>query len=294
MTQLMEAEARRFKDLQGWAKFVQHATGRGDLGKLEGIDDLLSLGLYSPRWLVAHPQMVYDVFRPGISWNVRKMILRDLSAYISFGSTVMGVAALAGARVEMDPKSSNFGQIQVGNSRVNIYGAFTTPIRYAAQLLKGERTISETGEEMRADRGGTFAKAVRSKLAPVPSLVTDLGAALGGDTARDFSGRPYEATPLGFFNQTYRQLAPLYLQDVVDMAREGSPAQAPLMLPAFFGVTVNTYEAAVQDYWSNVLKQPGQVRDLSDVEKAYVARLYAAWRRRQAEKPEKQFADRPR
>mgnify|MGYP001599055265 CR=1 FL=1 len=282
MDDLLKSENARFQDIKQWAIFVKHSSGRGGLGPLRQYNRILAFDLFAPRWILAHPQMIWDVLNPmplagraGPSPLVRAQMAKDLTAYIGVGATIMGLAALGGARVETDPKSSNFGMIQLGNTRVNIYGALTTPIRYFAQMQGEARTNVDTGIESPQSAASTAWRLFRSKQAPGPALALDLGTGFArGNQPEDFMGRPYEATPQGVLDQAYRHTAPLFIGDLVDQIRTGSPKTAPLMAPAFFGLTVNTYEAAAQKFWLSH-GGTGQLRDQADYVKVFVKKAMA-------------------
>ena len=282
MQALAKAEEKRFKDIKAIATFIMHASGRGGLGKARAFGRELSILEFAPRWMIAYPQMIFDVTNPKISWRVRQEMIKDLAKYVSVGTAIMILVALAGGRVETDPKSSNFGQIQIANTRINLFAPFTGPIRYAAQAIKGEVTNVDTGVESRKSGPETAWKFFRSKLAPTPSLAIDLaGGFVRGNQPEDINGRPYEATPLGGFNQAYRHTAPLFIQDVVDQARMGTSRTRPLIGASFFGLPANTYSALVQRYWEEIGGK-GQLRDQSNEIKAQVHSLYNADLRRKA------------
>ena len=82
----------------------------------------------------------------------------------------------------MDPRSSDFGKIKVGDTRVDVGGGLQQYLVAASRLVKGESVSSTPGKNTSLTEGG-FAKPSRAdilanfaenKLAPVPSYATDL------------------------------------------------------------------------------------------------------------------------
>lgn len=265
---LWQKDQKRFKDIKDWSIFVKHATGRGGLGSFDqtNLPRVLSAFFFAPRWLLAQPQMVWDMVNPKISWNVRKKIIRDMSTWIGAGTLTLNLAALGGATVEKSPYSSNFGQIIIGDTRVNIFGSLLPTVRYFMQAvgkyddegLGGKRLIGDVGGELKDT--GTIDTAIRfgrSKLSPAAGLIADLG------DRRTFIGEPFppKFTGRDIGEEIIDRLVPLTIQDLHKTIETGDINQIALVLPAFFGVSLNTYETGVQEYYKS-RGGKGQVRDL--------------------------------
>jgi hypothetical protein len=278
MDRAARAEAWRFKNVAALSTVVKHMTGRGGFGAAERFLPAMSIIDLAPRWVISYPQLVWDLINPTSKMTpfVRQNLMRDMGVFIGAGTAAMAAAAAAGARVEKDPKSSDFGKIQFGNTRVNIFGAFTTPIRYIAQAMWGETTAADTGTETKRDWEVTAGKFFRSKLAPAPALIWDIIA------GSDFINRPLEKGRMGGLRQAYRRLTPLFAQDVKDQIALGSTASRALLPVAFFGLTEQAYESEVQKFWL-ARGGRGQLRDQPEGTKQLVERSFQAQRRRERE-----------
>ena len=121
---------------------------------------------------------------------------------------------MAGAKVNLNPISTNFAKIQLGNTTIDLTGSNSTYIRLLARLISGQ-SVSSTGKSSsltsgkfgastRADTLYTF---IRGKFAPVAGTVADF---LYG---KDPVGNPFNLT-----TEAYDKLTPLVMQDFINLA----------------------------------------------------------------------------
>ena len=239
------------KTFQQFAKFVNHATGRGSLENLQpGALTAMNAVFFSPRFQVSRVQVIGDLINPATTRHARKAIARDLAEFYATGMGIMGLSKAGGAEVELDWKSSDFGKIKVGNTRYNYWGSFQPMARLAGQMFAGEVKSTGTGKIKGAKGKGFEARVsfttglilsfLRSKLAPVPGRLVDVGV---GET---FRGEPVEFTGEFVGKAAFESLVPLFIQDSVDAWKfQGMNAQFPLTATmAFTGIGVQTWELA--------------------------------------------------
>lgn len=225
-----------------FAKFVNHATGRGSLENMQpGALTALNAAFFSPRFQVSRVQVIGDLLSPATTLHARKAIARDLAEFYATGMGVMGMARAGGAEMEMNPQSSDFGKIKVGNTRYNYWGSFQPMARLAGQMYTGKIKATGTGKIKDKQRLGLMLNFLRSKLAPTPGRLLDIGL---GETAR---GETVEPTPKFIGKAAYESLIPLFIQDSVDAWRfQGANAQFPASAGlAFTGIGVQTWELAL-------------------------------------------------
>jgi hypothetical protein len=155
----------------------------------------------------------------------------------------MAMAKAGGAEVEMDPRSSDFGKIKVGNTRYNYWGPFQPLATLAGRMYTGEIKSTGTGKIKKADRvslgiDNTLANFLRGKLAPVPSKALD--AVVG----QDVLGRAVEPTKEFAGRAAFESLTPLFIQDVIDAWKyQEMDGQFPVSAGlAFTGIGVQTWE----------------------------------------------------
>lgn len=229
------------KAFSDYAKFVNHATGRGSLEQMKpGMLTGLNAVFYSPRFQVSRVQVIGDLVSPKTTWTARKVIARDLAEFYATGMGIMGMSKTGGAEVEMDWRSSDFGKIKVGDTRYNYWGAFQPMARLAGQMFSGEIKRTGTGKIKDKARLELLSNFLRTKLAPVPSLAWDI------KTGETFRGEPVEPTPEFITKRSLEMITPLFLQDCYDAWQyQGIDAQFPLSAGlAFTGIGVQTWELA--------------------------------------------------
>ncbi|MDD5219681.1 MAG: hypothetical protein PHV11_03845 [Candidatus Bipolaricaulis sp.] len=226
-----EGTGKSWADYDKLADFINHATGRGDLGKLENASTWLNAAFYSPRYIASRLQVPLDLINTTPA--VRKIVARNLIAFTVGGLSILGAIKLAGGEVEDDPRSSDFGKGKIGNMRFDFWGGFQPYARLAAQLMTGERKSTATGAIIPVDRQDIVANFLRSKLAPIPGLVWDLGQ---GET---FIGEELTAENAGTI--IYEKLTPMVVQDIIDAYKDLGVEGALMAIPSILGIGVQTY-----------------------------------------------------
>jgi hypothetical protein len=239
-----EGTGKTFKDYDNLASFINHATGRGDLGKLENAGVWLNAAFFSPKWIVSRVQVPLDLITSTPA--VRKVIARNLIAFWTTGMSALGLAALAGAEVENDPRSADFGKIKIGNTRIDFWGGYLPYIRLVTQLTLAERKITATGATIPVDRQDILNTFLRSKLAPIPGLAWDLG------QGKTFIGE--ELTAENAPTLIYEKLTPMFIQDLTDAINDIGVAGVGYGVLSGLGVGAQTYE----DNWNTEEGKLGQ------------------------------------
>jgi len=222
---------------QDLAKFINSATGRGDIGKLGDAAPLINGLFFSPRLMKSRIDLLNPTFYAKLDPFVRKEALKSLFTFAGTGLTILGLAKMGGAEVEDDPRSADFGKIKTGNTRYDIWGGFQQYIKLAAQLTTGELKSSTTGEIYKTGVGykpitrlDLVYRFLEQKESPVPSFVTGL---LKGKTA---TGEEFEVS-----KEVIDRVIPLILQDLKDVYQESGSAGLGKQIPAFFGIGTQTY-----------------------------------------------------
>lgn len=223
--------------LPALAEFVNNATGRGSLGRFERAADALTTTLFSPRLLASRINLLNPIYYARLQPEVRKEALKTLVSFIAGGSTVLGLSKLAGAEVVTDPTNSDFGKMKIGNTRIDTWGGFQQPIVLLARLITGKMTSSTTGKISILGEGykpttrlDIITRFFESKEAPIVSFLTSL---LKGQTN---TGEDFELK-----KEVAKRLVPMFIQDMIDLYKDGGLEALPLGIPAFFGAGVQTY-----------------------------------------------------
>lgn len=244
-------EATEF-DYQEIASFINHATGRGDLGKLEGSAAALNSLFFSPRLQASRVQVPLSLVSR--SKLARQIAAKNIVASASMMIVTLGLLALAGATVEMDPRSTDFGKARIGNTRLDFAAGFLQYVRLIAQLTTGMRKTG-TGKVIEINRLDNAIRFLRSKAAPSLGLFVDV---LDGKT---FVGEELDLQPATLKRQAYQRFVPLFVQDLADALAENGLLGGFLAAPAFLGVGAVTYKDAAE---RNILKL-GQVGEDGEI-----------------------------
>lgn len=219
------------------AKFVNNATGRGDLGSLNTVAPQLSAVFFSPRLIASRIRMLNPKTYIDLDPIARKRALKSVAKFGTIATTVLGLAKMAGADVETDPRSSDFAKIKVGNTRYDILGGFGQYLVLGARMATNEKKnakgeVVELGKKFGSDtRLDVLLDFGINKESPVASFVTDY---LRGKNA---IGEPFDAK-----KKAIESFIPLFLQDASELIREEGAAGVPMSLPGLFGVGMQTYD----------------------------------------------------
>ena len=217
------------------ANFVNNASGRGNLGKWEGSATALNNLLFSPRLMASRLQMLnprnYVFTRP----EVRKEYLKSTMAMAGTWLSLAGLAKAGGAEVVMDPESTDFGKIKIGNTRLDPAGGFQQYIVLASRLAKGGLDKARQTADRRYS-GKAFAPTpendvlnfIENKIAPNARFIA--GPWLANKTQQFELG-----------DQALRTFTPIMLQDLSEIMQE-DPELAWTLLPGLVGVGSNTYQ----------------------------------------------------
>jgi len=231
------------------ANFVNTASGRGSLGRLESSAVALNTVLFSPRLIASRVQMMNPAYYIMSSPQVRKEALKSLFAIAMAGNTVTQLGKMAGGSVSMDPTSTDFGKLKIGNTRIDPYGGFQQYIVAASRLLSGKVTSSTTGNEYDLNNPkGPFdpthadilERFGRGKLHPVVGFAYSL---LKGK--KEMSGEPMNLSTLNpMENAVAQRFIPILMQDFYQLAED------PDMPPELKAIaaTVSTFGMGQQTY----------------------------------------------
>jgi hypothetical protein len=233
--------------------FIGAASGRGNFPEwLDKHANTLAGVFYSPRFTWSRFESVAALPKAAITRNplLAKEAARDLVASYVAGRGITELARLNGAKVESDETSPDWGKIQVGNTRVDVWGGFQPIARLLNQAYEGRRTyiggggtaidqvtgmpkggpepskFSELMNKYRPEGAvkefltkSIYGKFIRSKEAPVAGFVTS--ALLG----QNYSGQPFQLS-----HELAQMITPLGWQDIYeaiadDKRRGGSGLQ---------------------------------------------------------------------
>jgi hypothetical protein len=237
-------------------KFVNSATGRGNLGALERAAPVLNGAFFSPRLMASRLNLLNPMFYAKLDPFVRKEALKSLFTFAATATTVLTLAKLAGAEVKTDA-SSDFGKIKVGKTRFDMTGGTAAYITFLARFFTGSSKSSVTdimseldGKGMAKNKFELAMDFLTNKASPFASLVRDY------IKEESFSGKKISLDSPIKEQAKYLagSLIPLLIRDSVEAFKQASGQDSPIMGTAGFaaslvGIGVNTYEKEVN--WNN-------------------------------------------
>ena len=233
------------------ANLVNVGTGRGYVpGKFKTAVNGASTVLWSPRLLLSRMQLLAGQPAYRGTKRTRKLIAKQYARSLTGLAAVYGLAGLAGTfiddkdekpDIETDPRSSDFGKIRMGDTRVDPLGGLAQVTVLLSRLATGEtkklsgEVAPIRGEDVpfgQATTAEVIGRFLRGKLSP--TIATPLNILEG----ENLVGEP--VTPGTVAADI---LVPLSFQDIYDAMRaKGVPAGAALGVLSTFGWGVQTYE----------------------------------------------------
>lgn len=259
------------KDLTDLGRVLNTATGRGmgaEGSWFEKAAPTLSDTLFSARLWKSRLDLLNPIYYMKLAPAARKVALQSSGSFAAVVSATLGAAAAAGASVEMDPRSSDFGKIKIGNTRYDIMGGLQQNIVLAARELSGQKKNSATGEvtdfapgirigedgkpisigEGDSGFGGT------NRVKVLGDMVTNKETPVLATATRIASGKDIAGNPVNPWTEIAKLFIPLGAQDVnalvQDRAGNGQAEQT-------FGEAVSNYKDVPGDLKSVAKSAPG-------------------------------------
>lgn len=232
------------------AQFVNEATGRGGLGKLEAAAVPLARVFFAPRYFASRLQMAAGHSLWGGTMRTRRAIATEYArALVGLGLyyTLLKLGLSTNkddkknAKLSFDPRSSDFGKLVVGDTRLDPLAGMAQVITFASRMALGE-TKSASGV-VRPIRGANLpygsekatdvaARFGRSKLHPVPASVANL-----------FDGTDLAGNKTSLAGEIGGMVAPITYVDVYQaLANQDLPEGTALSLLALLGEGLQTYK----------------------------------------------------
>lgn len=247
------------KDL---ARVVNDMTGRGAIGindSGKSFVPILNAAFFSPRKISATLGMLNPVnyVNPRISPTARQARLKSLISYLVAMGAIYGLAKFSKFKVDLNPISTDFGDVSIGNTKFNPTGGSSQIIKLISRLVTNKEqsasgktgelgapiyTTSKTGKLEKTPytnitKAGEVADYARNHLSPVAGALVDW---LAGTNA---VGQPVTFNPAaGTKSEEYNLFVPLVIQDFINLA-VNDPHNTIAWLPslsAIFGVSMQS------------------------------------------------------
>ena len=228
------------RQLESIGKLVNSLTARGDLAKLEPAADVTNVAFFSARKLKSDIDfLTAHQFQQDVTPFVRKQAAINLLKVASGTAAILVIAdAVSPGSVEWDPRSSDFGKIKIGSTRVDVTGGMGSILTLGARLATMS-SKSTTGGKVVGLNSGRFGAQTgkdvvynffENKLSPAASVVKEL-----------LAGRTFDGEKPTLANELKNFVEPLPLNTLEDLLK--TPDGAPVLLGMIFdglGLSVST------------------------------------------------------
>lgn len=250
---MLNIDEETFKrELAGYARFINNATGRGNLGFAESAAPLLNGAMYSPRLLASRVTLLNPVFYAKLPKRARKDAVLSFFKFAAIAGLVGVMSKLAWGcpddckdckncvDVEFDPRSTEFLKIKYNSTYYDILGGFQQILTALAKVITGQKKDSKTGKvndltfpKSTTDVMGDF---LVSKSSPSFGVALDI---IRRKSKYPDSNGSYDVTLTG---EMSKLVVPLNIQTAAEVSSKngGTDALVPIILSTF-GVGVQEY-----------------------------------------------------
>lgn len=260
------------EELKAWANVVNVISGRGNLNLGTTGGNIASLFFFAPRFAYSRVEAPTLIFHHWKEPRVRKEIAKTMAKTVGAGMAILGLAALAGLEVGLDPDEPDWGKIRISDTRIDIWGGFQQPARIVAKALgatyRGIARAISGGDKAAAEKqirdfkiagnnpAAQAARAAWNRSNPNDKIVADDPDPLGdighfmkykmapGITVpyELWRGKDLVGTETSRLETAVKAFVPLIWADVYDAAQEGGTGAAVLTgAAAFIGLGASTY-----------------------------------------------------
>jgi hypothetical protein len=227
-------------ELRAFANYVNVATGRGAFKGNVGVG--LNYVFFAPRLLMSRFQLLAgQPFYQG-TWRTRKIIAKEYARSLSGITLLYALAAMAGASLEWDPRSSDFLKLRFGDTRIDPMFGLLQVLTFARRTQSGETKTAKgkilplRGEHVKFGQGDWMDVAqrfTRSKLNPNLGMSVDIFA------GQNVVGEAVTPTSMLWGS------APITFQDLYEAMRDkknGVPTKAAASMLTLLGMGMQVYD----------------------------------------------------
>jgi hypothetical protein len=210
--------------LEKLGSLMNALTGRATLpetGKFP-LMDLLQATWWSPQYRLSGPQVFGTMLKhfgpgqvargvtggriaPSADAQIGRIAAENFLSFVTGGIGMLTMLKASGlADVQVDPRSSDFGKIKLGPTRINFFGTLQLLARSIAQMVTQTRLDPELGPQAQ-NPFGVLGRYWQSGASPEFSVITDL---VAGQTYLGRTMRPSEERGVSGGEILERELAP--------------------------------------------------------------------------------------
>lgn len=237
---LLESSGKKLNraDLESLANWVNIATGRGNLGRVEKDGDSLAKIFFSPRYLMSRFQFLSATPVLKATPKTRALIAKEWAKpYLAMALTVY-LGSKAGI-MEGDGRSSKWGKIKIGDNLYDVTGGMGSIVTFGSRMASYIASMFDEDVSVRktygdkytgrkdpfSDPGRMTENFVLGKSAPLPRAI------YYGVKKKDFKG---DDTNIG--KEIGMSFVPIGVQQAVSRRGQSPADQVAAFIAEFFGV----------------------------------------------------------
>jgi hypothetical protein len=227
-------------------RFINVATGRGNLGAKENALVGLNTVFFAPRLVASRFQLILGEPMLRGSMKTRVAVAKEYAKFLTGVGVIYTLASAAGADVEIDPRSSDYGKIKIGNTRIDPLAGLSQATVVLSRVGSGKtkrmsgELVPIRGDDIPYGSGNTadvIGRFLRTKLSPVVGTGVDIVA-----------GKDVVNKKVTLADVPEKLLAPLAMNDVYEAMKEnGIPAGAALGMLSIWGMGLQTFKKGEED-----------------------------------------------
>jgi len=214
------------------AEYVNIATGRGTLSSdWESAASAMNSLFFAPRFAVSRFQLLMQPVKIAKRAALRqdaelnKLIATEYARSLGGLAAVYGLAMMAGEAfddeewtVEYDPRSSDFGKIRIGNTRLDPLAGISQSAVLLTRIASGQRKETHNGEitQLRGE-GVPYGKSVKNTLAQFLEYKV---APMTSVSLAILNGKHVMGEPVTWWSLTESAVVPLSMGDIYESLQE--------------------------------------------------------------------------
>lgn len=253
------------KQASAFGNLVTSLTGRGELKTFAAAGQPINVFMFAPRFLKANwNTLTAHQFDRLMTPEAKKEAARSTLRILGSIGALLGVAKMINPdSVDFDPRSTRFGQIQVGSHRYDVTGGMRGLVTLASRITptyhNGEWEFwtksASTGKYMKMSQGefgeqtalNTFEQFFEGKLSPTGGAIRDI-----------WKGQNFKGEKPGFVNTTIGLITPISFSLLVEELQKGNDDILLAMLAENLGVSAtDTTFRGFGKKWDRLREQRG-------------------------------------
>lgn len=230
--------------LQALGRYINTSTGRGMLPGEHGEDaaQFLNSILFSPRLLASRFQIFNPIYYVNL-WRQDPFVARQaaqaaLQTLAGISTTLYLASRISGVEVGLNPTSSDFGKIRIGDTRIDLAGGFQPLLVLYMRMALRRTTVSATGENRELggyggkNQWGLLIRFMEGKMAPSPGFMRDILS----------DRKTFVGEPMTVGGTAQNMLTPLNTQGAIEaLKNDGYSMGAIALILGSIGLGTNSY-----------------------------------------------------